>query len=302
MAEIRNPPRQDSFLCRLGFHAPQKGALWNEGYYFTRCDRCGSDLIRTTYSGWEVPRGYRIVWKQRPIEPNGEAPALREPARIQSSPMAPARQPAAPASHEAPPAQVVAPALAQDNPSLDTMIERAVAALKGNVSKSAQPFEASPPPPFPPPAPSRSPVPAPEPEADPEPVAPRRAESSASAEPPAIILPAPAAPPEDVAPASQTRAEQVEPVEAASPAVAPEPAGEASTEEARPLEAAPHEIFAHPVSAVPPAAGFEAEAPAPAPPPAPARSAIPDFMDEPLQTPQPAAIEGVSRARAAPPF
>jgi hypothetical protein len=58
-------PPWASLLCRLGWHAPIKGALWNQGYYFTRCARCGVDLVRTTFSGWEAPRGQRVVWRRR---------------------------------------------------------------------------------------------------------------------------------------------------------------------------------------------------------------------------------------------
>ncbi|HZG45772.1 MAG TPA: hypothetical protein VEZ41_05835 [Allosphingosinicella sp.] len=63
--DARPKPPWPTFLCRLGWHAPRKGALWNQGYYFTRCTRCGADLVRTTFSGWEAPRGQRVVWRSR---------------------------------------------------------------------------------------------------------------------------------------------------------------------------------------------------------------------------------------------
>lgn len=50
-------------LCRLGRHRPRATTRWNNGFYFTRCARCGQDLVRTPFGRWQVPRGYRIVWQ-----------------------------------------------------------------------------------------------------------------------------------------------------------------------------------------------------------------------------------------------
>lgn len=58
--------RPASLLCQLGWHAPEPLARWNDGYYFTRCKRCRCDLIRTLYSDWQVPRGFRVVWQSHP--------------------------------------------------------------------------------------------------------------------------------------------------------------------------------------------------------------------------------------------
>ncbi len=81
--DARPKPPWPTFLCRLGWHAPRKGALWNQGYYFTRCTRCGADLVRTTFSGWEAPRGQRVVWRTRAEldqpEPHPEHPAPPRP-------------------------------------------------------------------------------------------------------------------------------------------------------------------------------------------------------------------------------
>ena len=54
--------------CRLGRHRPHPMARWNDGYYFTRCERCGHDLVRTAFEGWDVPKGYKVVWQQHPPE------------------------------------------------------------------------------------------------------------------------------------------------------------------------------------------------------------------------------------------
>lgn len=55
-----------NLLCGLGRHRPRGIPRWNDGLYFATCERCGSDLVRTAYQGWHVPRGYRVVWSDRP--------------------------------------------------------------------------------------------------------------------------------------------------------------------------------------------------------------------------------------------
>jgi hypothetical protein len=83
-------PSWRSLRCRLGWHAPLKGALWNQGYYFSRCGRCGVDLVRTTYSGWEAPRGQRVVWGARPETGQSDArPNLPAPPTATSTRPAP---------------------------------------------------------------------------------------------------------------------------------------------------------------------------------------------------------------------
>lgn len=55
-------------LCALGRHRPEPWPRWNAGYYFSRCGRCGRDLVRTTYGSWYVPKGCKIVWETTPPE------------------------------------------------------------------------------------------------------------------------------------------------------------------------------------------------------------------------------------------
>lgn len=50
-------------LCRLGRHAPEPDGLWNAGYCFTRCRRCGRDMVRSAFGEWHVPKGHRVVWR-----------------------------------------------------------------------------------------------------------------------------------------------------------------------------------------------------------------------------------------------
>ena len=52
-----------NILCTLYAHYPQAQEIWNQGYFFSRCERCGEDLVRTD-GDWEpVPNGHRVVWK-----------------------------------------------------------------------------------------------------------------------------------------------------------------------------------------------------------------------------------------------
>lgn len=52
-----------SMLCRLGGHEAAEGEVWNQGYYFSRCRRCGRDMIRAGADWQVVPEGHRVVWK-----------------------------------------------------------------------------------------------------------------------------------------------------------------------------------------------------------------------------------------------
>ena len=52
-------------MCRLGLHRPAAGEVWNRGYWFTRCERCDADLVRTAAGRWHVPAGKKIVWKTK---------------------------------------------------------------------------------------------------------------------------------------------------------------------------------------------------------------------------------------------
>ena len=59
-------------LCHLGFHRPEPDPVWNRGFWFSRCERCGSDLVRTAAGKWHVPKGRKVVWKER--SPRGRRP------------------------------------------------------------------------------------------------------------------------------------------------------------------------------------------------------------------------------------
>lgn len=287
MAESRFGPPRESLLCRLGWHAPQKGALWNEGYYFSRCGRCRSDLVRTTYSGWEVPRGFRIVWKPRPVDPDAGPPApgtwdeLRTTAPSAgelAAPAPPAPQPAAVEAalgdHASAPSATVdlvrepRPALrkpVRDEPSLDSMIERASVALNGRPTRT-RPLRKDAVPP--------AAEPAAAPDLPAQPLNPSSRLEAALPEPaPAEDqpAPAPAMPAEAASPPSETPVIEVRPETVAEQDPEPAPA--------------PPAIPSQTASAEPGAADGADDAP----PPEPAarnRSTIPDFMDDP----QPSAL------------
>lgn len=52
-------------LCQLGWHRAAPDEVWNQGYYFSRCERCGADIVRTPSGRWHVPAGHKVVWKPR---------------------------------------------------------------------------------------------------------------------------------------------------------------------------------------------------------------------------------------------
>jgi hypothetical protein len=45
-------------------HRPAPRQIYNSGYYFSACARCGEDLVRAARGDWQrAPHGHRIVWK-----------------------------------------------------------------------------------------------------------------------------------------------------------------------------------------------------------------------------------------------
>lgn len=50
-------------LCWFGGHRAAE-EVYNSGYYFGACARCGEPLLRSGRDDWQSPpRGHRIVWK-----------------------------------------------------------------------------------------------------------------------------------------------------------------------------------------------------------------------------------------------
>ena len=72
-----------SLLCSLGRHRPAALPRWNDGFYFTRCERCGQDLVRTAFTGWHVPEGYRVVWSATPPVERPDVGLIPQPAEAE---------------------------------------------------------------------------------------------------------------------------------------------------------------------------------------------------------------------------
>ena len=50
--------------CTLAGHRAGENPVYNSGYYFGACRRCGDPLIRGARGSWRpVPTGHRVVWK-----------------------------------------------------------------------------------------------------------------------------------------------------------------------------------------------------------------------------------------------
>jgi hypothetical protein len=52
-----------SLTCTRGKHEAAERAVRNQGLEFSRCRRCGRDLVRSGRSWRGVPRGFRVVWR-----------------------------------------------------------------------------------------------------------------------------------------------------------------------------------------------------------------------------------------------
>lgn len=52
--------------CIAGRHTAAPGGVRNQGFDFSRCRRCGRDMVRTSSRWRPVPRGFRVVWKRGP--------------------------------------------------------------------------------------------------------------------------------------------------------------------------------------------------------------------------------------------
>lgn len=77
-----------SLLCALGGHEAAPDEVYNGGYYFSRCRRCGLDMIRCGAAWRMVPGGHRVVWRsgrrQHSLEPDlsGALPVLHRDSNL----------------------------------------------------------------------------------------------------------------------------------------------------------------------------------------------------------------------------
>lgn len=54
-------------LCTLSRHRPAPAAIENQGFLFSRCQRCSHDLVSSSSEtpSWQpVPDGFRVAWRE----------------------------------------------------------------------------------------------------------------------------------------------------------------------------------------------------------------------------------------------
>jgi CheY-like chemotaxis protein len=85
-----------TLLCRLKGHDPDPDEVCNAGRCFTRCRRCGQDLVKEGDAWQPVPKGFRIVWKA--ADADADAAGREGAAGTQPEPDTAAPPPAAPSS------------------------------------------------------------------------------------------------------------------------------------------------------------------------------------------------------------
>lgn len=73
-----------SILCRLGRHVAPADVIWNSGVYFGKCRRCDRDTLGRGDVWRSIPKGYRVVWRDRRAKPEAHfVPVIaRAPARV----------------------------------------------------------------------------------------------------------------------------------------------------------------------------------------------------------------------------
>ncbi|WP_188055140.1 MULTISPECIES: hypothetical protein [unclassified Sphingosinithalassobacter] len=69
-------------LCSIVGHTAESLHHHNQGLDFSSCHQCGCDLIRADGDWTEVPRGFRVVWKEfgRASDAASVAARMRRPA------------------------------------------------------------------------------------------------------------------------------------------------------------------------------------------------------------------------------
>jgi hypothetical protein len=70
-------------LCAISSHRPSPDMISNAGHDFTRCLRCGADMVSVDGAWTTAPAGQRIVWKAAPVaQPPEETSEFRARSRI----------------------------------------------------------------------------------------------------------------------------------------------------------------------------------------------------------------------------
>jgi hypothetical protein len=109
-------------MCRIGCHRPASAARWNQGYGFTRCGRCGVDLVRSLLGDWHVPERHRVVWSRLETAP--------VPVTMSKPIIEPRHEPEAPAAA----VRLGSLSLKVDNPAM-------VPSMKAETSAPRSPFD-----------------------------------------------------------------------------------------------------------------------------------------------------------------
>lgn len=67
-----------SLICSVMGHTAQSVHHHNQGLDFALCHKCGCDLVRAEDGDWtEVPKGFRVVWREFGREADAGAVAAR---------------------------------------------------------------------------------------------------------------------------------------------------------------------------------------------------------------------------------
>jgi hypothetical protein len=61
--------------CIAGRHDVAPGEVRYQGFGFSRCRRCGRDMVRSARAWRIVPNGFRVVWRQGPPPRAASSPA-----------------------------------------------------------------------------------------------------------------------------------------------------------------------------------------------------------------------------------
>jgi hypothetical protein len=80
-----------TIICTLFGHRVIAEPVWNSGFYFARCARCGADIVKIPGERWHRPRNARVTWQR-------EAPISQKSAIL-------ANLPEEPGNHHEPPVQ-----------------------------------------------------------------------------------------------------------------------------------------------------------------------------------------------------
>ena len=62
--------------CFAGKHVAAPDPVRNQGLEFSKCVRCGRDMIRSRRAWRQVPKGFRVAWR-RPLPDAGQVAATQ---------------------------------------------------------------------------------------------------------------------------------------------------------------------------------------------------------------------------------